>query len=59
MTDLYTRIHHHMRAAQQERSASLVEYALLVGIVSVGSIAAVENFGLEVSQRFLDIASAI
>ncbi len=48
-----------MRRFGSEDGASLVEHALLTAAVTIGVIAAVENFGKELSEQFLDIAVSI
>ena len=42
-----------------ERGASLVEYALLVALIAVVCIAAVTALGSSVSQKFSEIDSGI
>jgi Flp pilus assembly pilin Flp len=46
------------RRTKKPRGASLVEYALLVALVSVVAIVAVRALGGNVSSRFSEIASA-
>lgn len=46
-------------AAENERGASMVEYALLVVLIAVAGFLAVTNFGDEVSQTFETIATSI
>lgn len=42
-----------------ERGATLVEYALLVALISVVCIAAITALGGSASQKFSDLGSAI
>ena len=47
------------RFGQDEKGASLVEYALLVGLIAVVCIAAVTLLGKNASSKFSSVASAI
>jgi len=44
---------------QNERAASLVEYALLVALIAVVCIAAVTLLGESASDKFSEVSSAI
>lgn len=44
---------------EEERGASMVEYALLVALIAVVAIAAVRILGQRVSSQFSTIAQAI
>ena len=44
---------------EEERGASLVEYALLVSLIAVVCIVAVRVLGQKVSQRFSSTASSL
>jgi Flp pilus assembly pilin Flp len=39
-----------------QRGASLVEYALLVGLIAIAAIAAMQAFGTKMSQQFSNIS---
>lgn len=43
----------------EEKGASLVEYAILVALIVIVAIAAIRTVGTEVSQSFSDIASSL
>ena len=45
--------------ADEEKGASMVEYALLVALIAVIAIIAVTTLGENVSQTFSNIASAV
>lgn len=47
------------RSKRNERGASLVEYALLVGLIAVAAIAAMRVFGTQVSTQFSSIATQL
>ena len=47
------------RFADDERGASLVEYALLVALIAVVCIAAVTFLGTSASEKFSDVGSAV
>ncbi len=47
------------RAARTERGASLVEYALLVGLIAIVCIGAVTVLGSNSSSKFSKVGSAI
>ena len=47
------------RRIRSERAASLVEYALLVGLIAVVCIVAVTTLGKKASSKFSSVASAI
>ena len=47
------------RFAQDEKGASLVEYALLVGLIAVVCIGAVSFLGGKASSKFSSIGSSI
>ena len=53
---LITWIKAHM---DEERGASLVEYALLVALIAVVAIAAVTALGGEVTEQFNDVSTAL
>jgi len=42
-----------------ERGASLVEYALLVALISIVAIVAIKSIGTSVSRKFSSVASAV
>ncbi len=42
-----------------DRGASMVEYALLVGLIAIVAIVAVTFFGTQLSAEYDDIASSI
>ncbi len=44
---------------EEERGASMVEYALLVALIAVVAIAAVRVLGQRVSGQFSSVANAI
>jgi pilus assembly protein Flp/PilA len=56
MTSISGRVH---RALRAERGASLVEYALLMAMIAITTLAAVNATGHEVSTTFNSIAGAI
>lgn len=45
--------------ANEEKGASLVEYAILVALIVIVAIAAIRTVGTEVSSSFSDIASSL
>lgn len=45
--------------SQEEKGASLVEYALLVALIAVICIVAVRALGQKASQKFSTVASAL
>jgi Flp pilus assembly pilin Flp len=45
--------------AQEEKGASMVEYALLVVLIAIVALVAVQIAGNEVSETFSDIASGL
>ena len=47
------------KRADEEKGASLVEYALLVALIAVICIVAVRVLGQKASQRFSSTASAL
>jgi Flp pilus assembly pilin Flp len=47
------------RLALDERGASLVEYAFLVGLIAIACLAAVAFFGSSTSSRYSNIASSV
>lgn len=47
------------RAGANERGASLVEYALLVALIAIISIAAISKLGTTVSNQFNRIEAAV
>ena len=60
MLTTYEFIASYLRArAEDERGASLVEYALLVALIAVVCIAAVTLLGKNASSKFSSVASAI
>jgi pilus assembly protein Flp/PilA len=44
---------------QEEKGASMVEYALLVVLIAIVALVAVQIAGTEVSETFSDIASGL
>jgi pilus assembly protein Flp/PilA len=44
---------------QEEKGASMVEYALLVVLIAIVALVAVQIAGNEVSETFSDIASGL
>lgn len=46
-------------AANKEKGASLVEYALLVALIAVVAISAVGTLGTKVSAQYTAVGSAI
>lgn len=48
-----------MPAADDERGAGMVEYALLVFLIAVVALVAVKSFGLGVSSQFSTIVSNV
>lgn len=44
---------------EEERGASMVEYALLVALIAVISIIAIRTVGQQVSQNFSDIQNEL
>lgn len=48
-----------MKKNNKEKGASLVEYALLVGLIAVVAIAAIKVLGTSVSQQFSSIAGNV
>lgn len=50
---------HEVKQQEQEKGASLVEYALLVALIAVIAIAAIRFVGQQVSQQFSNIGSAV
>jgi pilus assembly protein Flp/PilA len=57
MLALYTRFLAWMH--DEEKGASMVEYALLVALIAIIAIVAVSLAGTRVSSKFSDIASAL
>lgn len=57
MLALWTKIVDFM--ADEERGASMVEYALLVALIAIIAIAAVSLAGGEVSSKFSTIAGSL
>ena len=47
------------RIEADERGASLVEYALLVGLIAIVCLVAIAFFGTSTSHRFSDVASQV
>jgi Flp pilus assembly pilin Flp len=47
------------RTLLRETGASLVEYALLVGLIAVVCFAAIALFGSEVSEKLSEVASDV
>jgi pilus assembly protein Flp/PilA len=54
-------VSHHVRArfGDNERGASLVEYALLVALIAVVCLVAIAFLGSSASQRFSNVGSAV
>jgi pilus assembly protein Flp/PilA len=57
MLALWTKVTNWM--SDEEKGASMVEYALLVALIAVIAIVAVTTLGEEVSGTFDDIASGV
>jgi pilus assembly protein Flp/PilA len=47
------------RFVSDERGQDLIEYGLLIGIITVGAIAAVISLGPKVTKYFTDLDSAL
>lgn len=52
-------IEHRQPEQRKQKGASLVEYALLVALISVIAIVAIRAVGTKVSQRFSNINSTL
>ena len=48
-----------VKNTRKQRGASMVEYALLVALIAVVSVAAVTSIGASVSTKFSTISSAV
>lgn len=44
---------------KKEKGASLVEYALLVALISIVAIVAIRSIGTSVSTKFSSVASSV
>jgi len=55
----YCLTHVRARLSSDERGASLVEYALLVGLIAIVCLVAIAFFGQSTSGRYSSVASQV